>query len=549
MSTLTVLPTFPPRAPRLPPLRLPRPPRGHLTGRLGPARVRALPASLAVAVGSGVAGLVLAVLGARLGPAAVVGLPLVVLLVPWALRQPLVGVGLVPLAWPLGDATVAGLSVVQLASVAASALLLARLGLHRVAGALPRATPWVLLLGLSLALSLPRSPELSVGVALSVALLTGGGFALLLPSACRRPADFRRLVELLVVAGGAACALGFVRSGTVSASAGGENVSGSHGLFSEHNQAGAFAAVVVLLAVGALLGARNAWSRLVLGLAGLAAVVQLGLALSRGAYIGCTLGLLVLLATQPTARRAFGRLLLPVAALAVGLAVAAPQSPLSIVGQRVGSITSAADNPYDDRPAIWSEAMREFAASPWVGQGPGAYPYVSTRSVRAAQGIEAEHAHNVLLTVAAELGGLGLVAVVGLTLAVGLALLRAGRAARDPRDAVLVAAVAGALATILGQGLVDVTLRNSYLSTTCWLLVGLAFAADRLFTSPDPSPALGRGSGYDPLAGQQAGPFPTLNDQSAAPAAPAAPAAGGSGAARTAGTADVLPSRCAASAW
>jgi heme A synthase len=96
--------------------------------------------------------------------------------------------------------------------------------------------------------------------------------------------------------------------------------------------------------------------------------------------------------------------------------------------------------------------------------------------------------------VAAESGVPAVVLLIGFTLSVGLVALRTVRRLRAgdrPRDAALVACLAAALAMVVGQGLVDFTLRNPIIMVLVWSVVGLLLAADRVSASPGAPPAGG----------------------------------------------------------
>ena len=83
----------------------------------------------------------------------------------------------------------------------------------------------------------------------------------------------------------------------------------------------------------------------------------------------------------------------------------------------------------------------------------------------------------------AETGTPVVLLLVGFTLSVGVVALRAIRRLRDgerPRDAALVASLAAALMVVVGQGLVDFTLRNPIIIVVVWSLLGLLLAADRV---------------------------------------------------------------------
>ena len=461
--------------------------------RRRPRGRRRLPAPT-VAVGIAalalLAGVALGVLGARLGPLVVIALPVVLFAGLWALHRPLVAAVVVPLSLPVGLAPVGGgLQVVQVALVVVAVVV----AVHRLGygvGPLPFPAPawWAVLLLTLMVLATPGAASLQLAVRQDAGMLAGVLVALALVEACRRLRDLRLVVGLLLAAGLVVCATGLPQLGDVSATAGGAIVTGQlTGSFSEHNQLGSFSAAVVLLAVGMLLGARSRWSRAGAGVVAVLALVTLSLSLSRGAWIGFALGGLVLLVLLPAARRVLMSVGIPVLLLGALLSGFAPDTPqVTIVRERLNTFTDPEANPYDDRPSIWDEAVRQIRASPWTGQGPGSFPVVARRSASEASFAVPDHAHNVLLTVAAESGIPAALVLIGLTLAVGGRVRRAVRSA-EPRDAAVVAGVGAALCTFVGQGLVDYTMRNPVLLALIWTLTGLALAAAR--------PVAGRAAG------------------------------------------------------
>lgn len=455
------------------------------------AAVSRIPRWLAVLLlllGSTGLGLLLGFVGTAGSPILVIALPAVVILVAVALRQPVVAVAAVPMSIAAGDHSVANglLPLVQAAALLATGVVVLT-RLNRGLGPLPFPPPawWAMGLVVQMLLSTSRAPELQIALRRDASVIVGLLLALAIVGACRRIDDVRRLVAVALAAGGAVCALGLVVSGTVSATAGAANVSGSKGLFTEHNQAGSFASAVLLLAIGAGLGARTSRGRWAAGAIGALALLQVGLSLSRGAWIGCIAGFLALLVLQRRARRALVRLAPPLLlALVVAATLTPAASELQIVGQRFTSIGSADNNPYDDRTTIWGEALREFHESPWLGQGPGAFPYVSSRLASRARTVSALHAHDLPLHVAAELGGPGVVLVFGFTLSLGFAALRAARRLNEV-DGSLAAGVGAALATFVGQGLFDVTLLSALIATVLWFLIGLALALSVVRADPE----------------------------------------------------------------
>jgi len=217
--------------------------------------------------------------------------------------------------------------------------------------------------------------------------------------------------------------------------------------------------------------------------AGLGAVA-LAASLSRGAWIGAGLGLLVLLClVRPGTRwRLLAGLVAAAATVVLAGAAFGRQPLLAVVGDRAASLVAGQRNPYEERSAIWQEALRQWQAHPLLGTGPGGYPVLAAPGGGPLATVRPGHAHSLPLTVAAEQGLLGLTALAVAVAAGGAGVLaalrrngRQGGAGAGERE--LLAGAGSALATVLGQGAVDYPLRNPVLVTLTWLLVGLLAAA------------------------------------------------------------------------
>src|SRR5205823_2341949 len=132
--------------------------------------------------------------------------------------------------------------------------------------------------------------------------------------------------------------------------------------------------------------------------------------------------------------------------------------------------------PYDDRSAIWRDALRQWEAHPLLGTGPGGFKAIAAQGAGPLAAVRPDHAHDLVLTVAAEQGLLGLTALAAVLLVGGLAVLRAGQCDGGAGEQEMLAGAAAALVTVLGQGLVDYPLRNPVLVAVTWLLVGVLAA-------------------------------------------------------------------------
>jgi O-antigen ligase len=252
--------------------------------------------------------------------------------------------------------------------------------------------------------------------------------------------------------------------------------------FDHSNQLGSLCAMASMVTIGLIASARTARWRL--AGAGLMLVLIGGqiLTLSRGAWIGTVVGVVFLMFALPNARRALIALAIPFAIVAVLMFATSPDSTqIQVIGERFESLTVR--SPYDDRPAIWSEAIREIVADPLTGQGPGNFPVASTRSSSEASTVSAYHAHNILLTWAAESGIPAALLIVGFSISLVVAASRArrrGSSRSAASDRAVMAGMAAALVALAAQGLVDYTLRNSVIFFAVWAIVGCLLATTRI---------------------------------------------------------------------
>lgn len=260
------------------------------------------------------------------------------------------------------------------------------------------------------------------------------------------------------------------------------------GSFSDPNELGCYSAIAMMLCLGWFIAARRRLERAVALIAAAGAGAALSLSLSRGAWIGAGVGILVLVFLHPGTRKAVAWLGLAAVSLGGISMLAIPGGgPVQVVFTRVMSISQPQENPYDVRPITWQEALREFVANPVLGNGPGTFSVLNSQSPSPLQFYPREHAHNGLLTIAAENGGLGLIAFVGLAVGIAIAVrsrAKALRATRRWNELGLLAGSAAALAALCGHLLVDYPLRNPMLMVIVWAVIGLALAASAIPTSP-----------------------------------------------------------------
>ena len=406
-------------------------------------------------------------------------------------RHPAVAVCLVPLSFPIELLELPGLPmrVVQLASVAAIGLVAWHQRTRRQPF-LPRSAVLftVGLVVLSALVSTVVSVDPAAALRLDAGYLLGLGFAVSIAVAGTDNRSLRLLIGCTCAVGAVICTAGLSSATQLRAHYGASVVDNrATGFFGQPNELGAFAAIMVMLGLTLLFSCRTAASRLLSGASVLISVAALVVSLSRSSWLGLALGLAVFAVLAPSVRRPMvGGMVGLFAAAAVAVA-SLPSSPLlSIVLDRAASLVDGRRNPYDDRPAIWREALRQVGLRPILGSGPGGYPVLARRGPSGVSTVAPDHAHDLALTLTAEQGLLGVIALVVAVAVAGVAVVRTIRwhatwpaATNGHRggERELLAGIVAALAVVLGQGLLDYPLRNAVIAATVWQLIGLLAAS------------------------------------------------------------------------
>lgn len=368
----------------------------------------------------------------------------------------------------------------------------------------------------SVLLSMVLSPYPADAALFGAWLIVSGLLALAVPGIVDtrerlRPVIYAWLISaiVIVVAGPAIKPPTPAQSGETEAAYGGAVIVGrATSVFGQPNEYGVYCMMLLMVSVGVLIGARG-WLRLLAAATAVATATGLIQSYSRGAWIGAIVGLIVLIIVEPRARRpVIGAGVLVVVGLA-GYAAAVPSNPtIELVTSRFDSIVNPAANPFDERPAIVAEGVRQFAAFPVFGVGPNAYPVEGATSRSVEQTVGGLHAHNTVLTVAAEQGLVGVAAMLAIMAVVVVTcvpvlpvVVRRLSGGRDPGgdwvSGVLVGTIA-ALSSIMVSGMVDSPLRNALMRTTLWFAVGLAVAAGEILRR--------QGSGTAPSGGAEGAP-------------------------------------------
>lgn len=234
------------------------------------------------------------------------------------------------------------------------------------------------------------------------------------------------------------------------------------GSFTQPNVLAAFlavslpGAVVLAIRAGALVRAAMAASLVLIS-------VGLALSLSRGGLLAAA-GALVVLVTWRPLRRLFVMFVVAFVGLATFNA-----NPLGSV-QQVDTVTDRVESvqyapQLDPRLDIWTTTPKIIGDHLFFGVGAASFVDVapSYGLTEPGTGEPYDHAHNVPLTVGAELGLLGLMALVWLLVGVTRVAIRALRRTRGDERALAVAVTAALVALAL-QGLVDYTIRSNPLA-------------------------------------------------------------------------------------
>jgi putative inorganic carbon (HCO3(-)) transporter len=238
---------------------------------------------------------------------------------------------------------------------------------------------------------------------------------------------------------------------------------------------------------------------LVLGLAGprawrpfafaaaLLAAVGAAASLSRGGLLAMVGALAVLVVWRPVRRMA-----LVIAAIVTAFAISGTTAfgdlqQVQVLSQRLSSISYSAAG-VDPRFIVWRGTPQIILDHPVFGIGGNQFSYVAPRYgllFGPAAEETYEHAHNIPLTIGAELGLVGLAALVWATWVLGQMLLHS-YARAGPVERGFVLAIAAAFASLILQGMVDYTLRSNVIVAVIFMLCGAAVV---LWREIDPAAA------------------------------------------------------------
>jgi len=453
----------------------------------GARRAGSLAGGLAAITLSLLVGIGVGAVGAATSPLVIVALPLVAFWLTAVLARPVWGPAAFFLAMPfaLERVSAGSFQVIDLVSIAAvGAVVLSRM-VRPPERHLP--VPYILGWGVVLctlaALSLTSALDRTLATDQLIVLVASFLLACAVVAVCERMEDVRILVAVFLAVGCVMSVAAFTTTTSVT-NYGTVVQTRAIGFFQDPNELGSLAAMLLVVALGVALSGLPRPYRILAAVAAVLAISALGLSLSRGAWLGAGAGVLGLAILIPRAWRILAGVAAVGLVLGLGLgAFNADPTTVQVLSSRFGQLLHPIGNPYDQRTEIWNEAEREIAARPWLGYGPANFPVASARSGSEALTVGAVHAHDVLLTVGAEIGLPADAALIGFTLALAWAAWRTRQALRGSRDAAMAAGIAAALLAFLVHGIVDYTLRSSALMGLLWVLAALVVACDRIVRS------------------------------------------------------------------
>jgi len=213
------------------------------------------------------------------------------------------------------------------------------------------------------------------------------------------------------------------------------------------------------------------------------------LTLTRSALIGGAAALLVLIAL-PGFRRLIGIAIVCVAAFAVvNFQAIQGNSEVTVLSQRLSTV-NASGLQRDPRIPIWNASPGIIAAHPIFGVGEGNFSIQAEKLdlLDPADDLPYDHAHDIFLTIAAELGLVGLAVFLAWIYMIG-GVIRANLRRRDwqwPIKLSLTSAMVGMLIT----SFTEYPPRTNVIMATFLILVGLLAALQRLGQEEDAAAAL-----------------------------------------------------------
>ena len=248
--------------------------------------------------------------------------------------------------------------------------------------------------------------------------------------------------------------------------------------------------VTALAAAGAVAVGGKPAARPFAAAAFVAALAGLALTLSRGGLLAAGAAIAVMLLWRPFRRLATVAAVVGILAVAIGGGeILGNTQSVDLVTKRIESVSVAAQG-QDPRADLWRGVPEIIRDHPLVGVGAGQFstasrPYGLRDPLSEYQSFE--HAHSIPLTVAAELGLLGLAGLIWLAIAISVVAVRACRRTAR-RERAYAFGLAAALLAIAVQGFVDYTVRANVVAMLALTLAASAVVLSRVSPNPQSAP-------------------------------------------------------------
>jgi putative inorganic carbon (HCO3(-)) transporter len=306
-----------------------------------------------------------------------------------------------------------------------------------------------------------------------------------------KPSTVGWILLLVAVTGGVVAVITAATSGGQEqeiVGMGAEATGRAKGSFGNPNLLAVFLATALAAAGAVMVGGRPQF-RPVAAAAFIATLAGLALTLSRGGLLAGAAAVAVMLLWRPFRRMALVAVAVGAAALLIaGADVLGSSQSVDLVTKRIESVQYATQT--DPRSALWRGTPEIIGDHPLLGVGAGQFS-----AAAAAYGLRDpfseyqpfEHAHSIPLTVAAELGLLGLLAFLWFATALGIVLVRACRRTQGWARAYAFGLTA-ALVAIAVQGLVDYTVRSNVVAMLVLTLAASAVVLSRASPAPPAAP-------------------------------------------------------------
>jgi len=309
--------------------------------------------------------------------------------------------------------------------------------------------------------------------------------SILVASASAKDAD--RVLISLALAGGIVGLIAIVTTGDQELIVGGTVANNRAEATFAHSNVLAFFLLLSIPPALALASRRAPRLRIPMLVSAGLALAGLLLTLSRGGLVGLGLALLILLAWRPYRRTALVLLAVITAFAMINLEALSSPDELTVVGDRLSTLTNPDVVRTDPRFAIWASTPAIILDHPLIGVGASNYGEVAPGyGLSGIAGLSyVDHAHNILLTFAAETGLVGLVLALLFACSVGWAGVRSLRGRHDSRFPLalsLCAALTGLALTSMGE----YPIRTNVIMATVMIEVGALISYARRETEPTP---------------------------------------------------------------